>query len=60
MTCEGKRQYVTEWHIARLEALGYKLLEHVRIACPSMGYGQNGKLRVPYESIIKFVLQHKD
>jgi hypothetical protein len=56
----GKEQYVTEWHITCLEMLGYKLLEHVHIACPSMEYGQNGKLRVPYESVIKFVLYKKE
>lgn len=55
----GERQYVTEWHIITLSQLGFELVEEKQIACPGSRYGANGDLRMPYESVIKFVLRHK-
>lgn len=48
------RQYVTDWHISCLEELGFRLIEHVKVETPSMRHGQNGKKRMPYESVIHF------
>lgn len=52
----GKQMPVTDWHIACLEELGFRLVEHVKIDTPSMRYGRNSELRVPYESVILFAL----
>lgn len=49
---KGKVQRVTEWHVKTLESLGLYLGEIVRINPPNMGYGENGDIRVDYESVI--------
>lgn len=51
---DGKRMYVTDWHIATLESLGFNMIEHKQIDVPSMRQGQNNEARVPYESVILF------
>lgn len=51
---KGEIVDVTGWHIHCLTELGFGVLEHRKIDTPRMGFGQNGKLRVPYESIIVF------
>lgn len=56
---DGKVAEVTDWHIGCLQALGFRLVEHVKVDTPSMRYGRNSELRVPYESIIKFELGAK-
>ncbi len=50
----GMVQPVTQWHIEALESLGFILQEHARVDCPGMRWGQNGKARVDYESVILF------
>jgi hypothetical protein len=52
----GEVARVTDWHIECLQSLGFRLAEHVKIDTPSMRWGQNRDLRVPYESVIKFTL----
>lgn len=52
----GARQYVTDWHVETLCALGFVVVEHRRVECPGNGFGQNGARRVPYESLILFSL----
>jgi tRNA G10 N-methylase Trm11 len=54
-----ERIQVTDWHIDCLESLGFRLLDHKKIDVPSMKYGQNGDLRIPYESVILFELERK-
>jgi len=54
---DGQRQHVTGWHIVTLEALGFRLVEHRRIETPGQRQGQNGKVRIPYESVILFELE---
>lgn len=51
---DGKLMEVTHWHITCLTDLGFRMIEQRRISTPSMTRGQNGNLRVPYESVIKF------
>lgn len=55
----GEIMQVTDWHIVCLGELGFRLVEHAKIDTPSMRYGRNSELRVPYESVIKFVLEAK-
>jgi DNA modification methylase len=52
----GVEQLVTEWHIDTLRLMGFELVEHIKVNVPSMGFGQNREARVPYESVIKFIL----
>lgn len=52
----GKRQYVTDWHIETLIGLGFTLIEHKEIKTPGNRNGENAVLRMPYESVILFVL----
>lgn len=49
-----KRQYVTKWHIATLESMGLKKIEHYKIETNGLTYGENLQ-RVTYESIVHFV-----
>lgn len=53
----GMRQPVTNWHIEALQDLGFVMQEHVKIPCPGMRYGQNGNVRIEYESVIIFLLE---
>lgn len=53
----GRVMPVTDWHISALEALGFHLVEHVKIETPRNGHGENAAARVPYESVIAFVLE---
>lgn len=55
----GAVQLVTDWHIEALTALGFVVLDHVKIDCPGMRYGRNGQARVDYESVILFTLEAK-
>ena len=55
----GKVQHVTDWHIATLESIGYKVELHNKIDTPSMRFGENGEKRIEYESVIKLVLKSK-
>ena len=52
----GRRMYVTDWHVDTLIELGFDATEHVKIACPGMRYGRNGNARVDHESVILFTL----
>lgn len=51
---KGQRVRVTDWHIDALELLGFDLVEHRKIETPRQRFGQNGHLRVEYESVILF------
>lgn len=53
---KGVRQRVTDWHIATLANLGFVEAKHVLVPCPGMRWGQNGKERIQYESLVKLVL----
>lgn len=55
----GQVQPVTQWHIHTLCALGFAMVEHEQIETPSMRKGRNSELRVAYESVILFALEHK-
>jgi len=50
-----KRQQVTKWHIKAMLSLGFKLKKHIKVKTRSNRFGANGKARVGYESLIKFV-----
>ena len=50
---------VTEWHIETLKSMGFVKVQHDKIDCPGMRYGDNQDLRVAFESVIKFRLQEK-
>lgn len=52
----GKRQHVTDWHVATLIGLGFDLIRHEQIQTPGQRFGQNGKARIDYESVILFGL----
>lgn len=52
---KGERVRVTDWHIGACESIGFVVEEHERIDCPGNRFGQNGKERIAYESVIKFV-----
>jgi len=54
---DDRQVYVTNWQISCLEILGFSVVDHVKVATPGMGFGQNGDKRVPYESVIHFVLE---
>lgn len=56
---KGKRQHVTNWHIATLASLGFEIVEHEHVPCPGMRRGQNGNERIEYESVVKLVLNSK-
>lgn len=49
---------VTDWHIETLESLGFATLEHIKVPCPGMRFGQNHGARVDYESVV--LLQRKE
>jgi len=51
---DSQRIEVTDFHINTLLNLGFRFVVEVKIDCPGNGYGQNGNVRIPYESVIKF------
>lgn len=51
---DGKRQYVTDWHIETLGLLGFTLIDHQQIECSGNRNGENAEKRMPYESVILF------
>jgi DNA modification methylase len=53
---KGQEQLVTEWHCETLRLMGFEMMEHVKVETPSMKKGENREARVPYESVVKFVL----
>lgn len=50
----GKRVYVTDWHIQELKNKGFRLLRHIKIQLKGNGFGANAHLRVSYESVLLF------
>jgi SAM-dependent methyltransferase len=48
----GKEMFVTEWHIQELRLLGLAVLEHKKIETRRNKMGQNGTVRVQYESVV--------
>ena len=55
----GKVVPVTQWHIDTLRDLGFELVDRVAVDCPGMGFGKNREARVPFESVISFVLRQE-
>lgn len=55
---DGVRQNVTAWHIECLSEAGFELLSHKHIFLSGNGMGKNREYKVPYESVIAFIL-HK-
>lgn len=49
---KGQVAPVTRFHHLLLVRMGFGLVEHIRVKTPRNGFGQNGKLRVDYESIL--------
>ena len=48
----GKEIFVTEWHIETLRNIGFSVLEHRKIETRRNRMGQNGNVRVQYESVV--------
>ena len=53
---KGVIQKVTDWHIEKLEKIGFAVLEHRKIKCSGNGFGKNSLARIGHESIILFKL----
>jgi SAM-dependent methyltransferase len=50
---KGARQHVTEWHVGVLRyGLGFEVVAHDRVETRGLGHGQNGDVRIPYESVV--------
>lgn len=49
---KGKEVFVTEWHIEVLRNIGFSVLEHRKIKTRRNRMGQNGNVRVQYESVV--------
>ena len=45
---------VTDWHITTLIEIGFIKREHIKVETRRQRFGQNGSLRVGYESIVVF------
>jgi hypothetical protein len=50
----GKIIEVTKWHISTLVEVGFIEKEHIKVETKRQRFGQNGSLRVGYESIVVF------
>lgn len=48
----GARQHVTRFHIDCLRSIGFNVMVHDRIECPGQRRGENGTLRIDYESVV--------
>ena len=57
---DGERQLVTDWHIAALVDLGFKVEAHRKIETPGNGFGAWRDYRIPYESVILFRLEQEE
>lgn len=55
----GEIQYVTNWHVNVLKMFGYMFLEEVHIPLNGNRFGQNGNVRIDYESVVLFKLEDK-
>lgn len=51
---QGKIIEVTQWHINTLVDLGFILTNHEKVNTKRQRFGQNGNLRVDYESVVIF------
>lgn len=49
----GKTVDVCSWHVYFLESIGLTVDEIVFVSCSGNGFGVNGKIRVPFELVIK-------
>lgn len=48
----GEVMRVTEWHLTMLTLqFDLEVVEERKVKCPGNGFGANGKLRVPYETV---------
>lgn len=54
------RVHVTAWHCDCLRLMGFQPVETVEVPLKGNGYGANGNVRAPYESVIKFRLESKE
>lgn len=52
---KGVRIEVTEWHKSKLIQRGFTFIEEIKVNLKGNGFGTNGKVRVGYESILRFV-----
>jgi len=50
----GQIMEVTKWHINTLVGVGFSEREHIKCETKRQRFGQNGSLRVGYESIVVF------
>ncbi len=53
----GERVPVTNWHAVTLLALGFVCTGRTRVPCPGQRHGANGRLRVGYETVLRFELR---
>lgn len=51
----AERQNVTAWHRAALEFLGFTFIKEDQVPVSGNGFGKNGNVRMPYESILIFL-----
>lgn len=52
----GRRQYVTEWHLDALAALGFRLAETVEVPTRGIRHGRNHAARVEFETVALLIL----
>ena len=50
---QGKRVHVSDWHYQTIKALGFELIDLVRVTTPGYRYGENREIRYP-ERILVF------
>lgn len=51
---QGKIIDVVSWHKNIISGLGLRLVDEILVDTPRMGFGRNGNMRVPAESILVF------
>lgn len=51
---KGNLMPVTEFHIATIKALGWKLTRHIEVVTQRMRHGENYEIRAEYESVLVF------
>jgi SAM-dependent methyltransferase len=54
----GERVPVTNWHAVTLLGIGFVCTGRTRVPCPGQRHGTNGRLRVSYETVLRFELRH--
>lgn len=51
---KGQRQQVTAWHDETVRELGFQLIARVNVELTGNGFGANGGVRVPYETVLVY------